>query len=40
MVGRWGFLAILNQLSDLSLQFTDYWQGKRILTIFDKMNFM
>ena len=25
MVRRWGFLAILNQLSDLSLQFTDYW---------------
>ena len=24
MVGRWGFLAILTQLSGLSLQFTDY----------------
>jgi len=27
MVGRWGFLAILTQLSDLSLQFNDYWLG-------------
>lgn len=27
MAERWGFLAILTQLSDLSLQFTDYRLG-------------
>jgi len=27
MVERWGFLAILTQLSDLSLQFNDYQLG-------------